>query len=190
VTAFDPLGLLDFHALHFRTADDDDIAVWAFDLLFHDGRDVRKLPLVERKELLMVLIMGAGDSRLRLSDSFDDGAKLLAAAERMGLEGVVSKRQIGALVVGLLPERGLAASRAVGVDAADHPLGRLRFERPSMRLGALLGLRAQGCYDLPMKGRRLVQRAEGYRHTFVSGVETFADGAYTGATPGRLVRAC
>jgi bifunctional non-homologous end joining protein LigD len=27
VTAFDPLGLLDFHALHFRTAADDDIAV-------------------------------------------------------------------------------------------------------------------------------------------------------------------
>ena len=26
VIAFDPLGLLDFHALHFRTADDEDIA--------------------------------------------------------------------------------------------------------------------------------------------------------------------
>jgi bifunctional non-homologous end joining protein LigD len=93
VTAFDPLGLLDFDALHSGTADDDDIAVWAFDLLFHNGRDVRELPLVERKDLLMVLIMGAGDSRLRLSDGFDDGGELLAAAERMGLEGVVSKRR-------------------------------------------------------------------------------------------------
>src|SRR5215468_7841236 len=93
VTAFDPLGLLDFHALHFRTDEDDDIAVWAFDLLFHNGRDVRELPLVERKDLLMVLIMGAGDDRLRLSDGFDDGTELLAAAERMGLEGVVSKRR-------------------------------------------------------------------------------------------------
>ena len=44
-------------------------------------------------------------------------------------------------------------------------------------------------YYLPMNGRRLVQRAEGYKHTFLSGVETFADGKYTGATPGRLVRA-
>ena len=43
----------------------------------------------------MVLIMDAGDSRMRLSDCFDDGAKLLAAAERMGLEGVVSKRRDG-----------------------------------------------------------------------------------------------
>src|SRR5262245_39401826 len=35
VTACNPLGLLDFHALHFRTVDDDNIAAWAFDLLFH-----------------------------------------------------------------------------------------------------------------------------------------------------------
>ena len=44
-------------------------------------------------------------------------------------------------------------------------------------------------YDLPMKGRRLLQRVDGYRHTFVSGVATFEDGHYSGATPGRLVRA-
>jgi bifunctional non-homologous end joining protein LigD len=101
MTAFDPLGLLDFQALHFCTADDNDIAVWAFDLLFHNGRDVRELPLVERKDLLMVLIMGAGDDRLRFSDGFDDGVELLATAERMGLEGVVSKRRDGAYRSGL-----------------------------------------------------------------------------------------
>jgi bifunctional non-homologous end joining protein LigD len=88
VTAFDPLGLLDFHALHLRTAAHDDIAIWAFDLLFHNGRDVRELPLVERKDLLMVLTMGAGDSRLRLFDGFDDGVELLTAAERMGPQAV------------------------------------------------------------------------------------------------------
>ncbi|HEY5638227.1 MAG TPA: amidohydrolase family protein [Burkholderiales bacterium] len=43
-------------------------------------------------------------------------------------------------------------------------------------------------YDLPAGGRRLVQRAEGYRHTFVAGVETMRDGVATGALPGRLVR--
>jgi len=67
--------------------------VSAFDLLFHNGSDMRELPLAERKDLLMVLIMGAGDSRLRFSDGFDDGTELLAAAERMALEGVVSKRR-------------------------------------------------------------------------------------------------
>ncbi len=43
-------------------------------------------------------------------------------------------------------------------------------------------------YDLPAGGRRLLQRVDGYRHTFVSGVETYHDGEATGELPGRLVR--
>ena len=43
-------------------------------------------------------------------------------------------------------------------------------------------------YDLPAGGRRLVQGARGYRHTFVAGEATYVDGAWTGATPGRVVR--
>ncbi len=43
-------------------------------------------------------------------------------------------------------------------------------------------------HDLPAGGRRFVQTADGYRHTFVSGVETYADGKPTGALPGRLLR--
>ena len=41
---------------------------------------------------------------------------------------------------------------------------RLRLHIPEVR------------YDLPMNGRRLVQRVDGYKHTFVSGVSTFEDG--------------
>ena len=43
-------------------------------------------------------------------------------------------------------------------------------------------------FDLPAGGRRLVQQAEGYRHTFVSGVETVRNDEFTGELPGRLVR--
>jgi N-acyl-D-aspartate/D-glutamate deacylase len=43
-------------------------------------------------------------------------------------------------------------------------------------------------FDLPAGGKRLIQRAEGYRHTFVLGIETMADGEFTGERPGRLVR--
>jgi N-acyl-D-aspartate/D-glutamate deacylase len=43
-------------------------------------------------------------------------------------------------------------------------------------------------FDLPAGGRRLVQRVDGYRATFVAGEQTYADGEPTGATPGRLVR--
>ncbi|MCU1460091.1 MAG: dan [Acidimicrobiales bacterium] len=43
-------------------------------------------------------------------------------------------------------------------------------------------------FDLPAGGKRLLQQAFGYLHTFVSGVEIARDGEPTGATPGRLVR--
>jgi len=42
--------------------------------------------------------------------------------------------------------------------------------------------------DLPAGGRRLMQTATGYRHTFTRGLETFADGVHTGVLPGGLVR--
>src|SRR6185295_1897918 len=43
-------------------------------------------------------------------------------------------------------------------------------------------------YDLPAGGRRLIQRASGYRHTFVAGVETVQNDELTGDLPGKLVR--
>ncbi len=43
-------------------------------------------------------------------------------------------------------------------------------------------------FDLPAGGRRLVQRADGYRATLVSGQVVLRDGEPTGALPGRLVR--
>jgi N-acyl-D-aspartate/D-glutamate deacylase len=42
--------------------------------------------------------------------------------------------------------------------------------------------------DLPAGGRRLIQRAHGYRATVCAGEVTFEDGEPTGARPGRLVR--
>ncbi len=43
-------------------------------------------------------------------------------------------------------------------------------------------------YDLPAGARRLVQKADGYRHTIVGGVETVVDDEFTGELPGRLLR--
>jgi N-acyl-D-aspartate/D-glutamate deacylase len=48
--------------------------------------------------------------------------------------------------------------------------------------------RPEIAFDLPAGGRRLVQRATGYRATVASGELTFEDGESTGALPGRLVR--
>jgi N-acyl-D-aspartate/D-glutamate deacylase len=44
-------------------------------------------------------------------------------------------------------------------------------------------------FDLPASGRRLVQHARGYVATFVNGVQTVDHDEFTGALPGRLLRA-
>ncbi len=43
-------------------------------------------------------------------------------------------------------------------------------------------------WDFPADEWRRIQRAEGYRHIFVNGVETFSDGVCTDETPGQLLR--
>ena len=71
-----------------------DVAVmyYAFDLLYLDGRDWRKLPLEERKQQLVSLI-GPGEA-LRYSDHFvERGTALLAMAREKGLEGIVAKKR-------------------------------------------------------------------------------------------------
>jgi bifunctional non-homologous end joining protein LigD len=62
-----------------------------FDLLHLDGRRVRDLPYIQRRELLDGL--GLDGPRWRTPQyRFDGGADLLEAARRQGLEGIVSKR--------------------------------------------------------------------------------------------------
>ena len=46
----------------------------------------------------------------------------------------------------------------------------------------------EAVYDLPGGEWRRVQRAKGYKHIFVNGVETFTDGECTNEVPGRLLR--
>jgi bifunctional non-homologous end joining protein LigD len=61
----------------------------AFDLLYLNGRDLRKLPLIERKAHLKKIIDGTD---IQYNDSFEiDGLKMYAHACRVGLEGIVSK---------------------------------------------------------------------------------------------------
>jgi hypothetical protein len=61
----------------------------AFDLLYFNGNDLRKLPLIERKAHLKKLI---AKTDLQFSDSFEvDGVEMYRHACKIGLEGVVSK---------------------------------------------------------------------------------------------------
>jgi N-acyl-D-aspartate/D-glutamate deacylase len=79
-----------------------------------------------------------------------------------------------AAAIGLL-DRGLVR---VGYKA---DLNVIDYDRQRLR-------KPEVVYDLPSGGRRLVQRADGYSATILSGVVVHRDGVATGALPGRLVR--
>lgn len=69
------------------------IRYMVFDLLFHEGRDLRKRPLTERRALLQRLIETAPSERLRFSESMEgDPTALLESARNAGLEGLMGKR--------------------------------------------------------------------------------------------------
>ena len=65
------------------------IVLVAFDLLYLNGYDLRKLPLIERKAHLKKIIVGTD---VQFSESFEvDGKEAFAHACKVGLEGTVSK---------------------------------------------------------------------------------------------------
>lgn len=71
----------------------EQLAFVAFDLLHLDGQDLRSLPLIERKAKLWELVKPA-DGIIQYSDHVEgNGAEFFAAVEKMGLEGMVSKRR-------------------------------------------------------------------------------------------------
>jgi N-acyl-D-amino-acid deacylase len=89
------------------------------------------------------------------------------------------------------PDLAVPRSRRQGLFFKDR--GRLR---PGLRADVNIidfdGLRLhqpEVVHDLPAGGRRLVQRVDGYRATFVAGTPVFENGEDTGVRPGRLVRA-
>ncbi len=67
--------------------------LYAFDLIEHDGDDLRDLPLIERKRRLTKLIGRARALSIQYSAHLKgSGASVFAYVCRLGLEGIVSKR--------------------------------------------------------------------------------------------------
>ena len=85
-------GTSDFHALRSRRRGHEAV-LYAFDLIEHDGDDLRDLPLIERKRRLARLIGRAKRHAIRFNEHLaDDGPTVFDHVCRMGLEGIVSKR--------------------------------------------------------------------------------------------------
>lgn len=71
--------------------DDGDLVYYAFDLLFLNGKDLRDLPLHERKTLLKTILKGQ-DGRLRYSDDVKtSGKEFFEVSCDHDLEGIISK---------------------------------------------------------------------------------------------------
>lgn len=119
----------------------------AFDLLSVGGRDVTKLPLESRKEILKELIQG--QHLIGFSPDYSDGIKLFAALKDAGWEGIVAKRkgsvyrpgerssdwlkivaykEIDAVVLEVIKERGTAL---LGLFRGGHlePVGHVPLRR-------------------------------------------------------------
>ncbi|MER9580960.1 DNA ligase [Mesorhizobium sp. M0276] len=90
----EPDGTPNFHQMHSRmTWNAELLAFVAFDILHLDGQDIRQLPATERKTKLWDLVKPA-DGIIQYSEHVEGGgAAFFAGVERMGLEGMVSKRR-------------------------------------------------------------------------------------------------
>ncbi|WP_374453520.1 DNA ligase D [Phenylobacterium sp.] len=92
--ALDGDDKLSFAALQAALSDgrSDELIYYAFDLLFEDGEDLRELPLSERKARLKTLLDGRDDA-IRYVEHFEtSGEAVWRSAQRLDLEGIVSKR--------------------------------------------------------------------------------------------------
>ncbi len=94
---------------------------------------------------------------------------------KMPLEHVIHRQTRQTAELYGLTDRGLLEpGLRADINVIDYET--LTFGKPRM------------AWDLPGGAPRLVQKASGYRHTFVAGVETVTNDEFTGALPGRLVR--
>jgi bifunctional non-homologous end joining protein LigD len=89
-----PDGLSRFEELSRREAARVAI-LYAFDLIEHDGEDLRKRPFLDRKAALARLLRNIEAGILLNEHIAEDGLTVFAHACRLGAEGIVSKKVDG-----------------------------------------------------------------------------------------------
>lgn len=97
IVALDHNGAPNFSSLQAALSDGktEDLIFFAFDLLFAEGLDYRRLPLGERKERLKELLEARKQktSQIRYVEHFESGGDaVLQSACKLELEGIVSKK--------------------------------------------------------------------------------------------------
>jgi len=98
IVALDHNGAPDFSTLQAAISDGKtgDLIFFAFDLLFADGEDLRRLPLRERKQRLKKMLEARAKTEnklVRYVEHFESGGDaILQSACKLSLEGIVSKK--------------------------------------------------------------------------------------------------
>jgi N-acyl-D-aspartate/D-glutamate deacylase len=169
-------------------------AALAYDrLLENDGRTILYRPLsnyangtLETVREMMAhpnTLIGLGDGGAHVSILCDASAMTYGlthwtrdrATGRFPLEWMVRRLTWdNAKALGLQDRGRIAVGMKADLNVIDH--GRLRLHAPKV------------VYDLPAGGRRLMQGADGYVATVLSGAVVSREGVATGALPGRLIR--
>lgn len=93
VVALDEEGKSHFQRLQnsLKSKNDTQLMYYIFDILYLNGRDLRKLPLIERKEILKAVLKKA-PKNIVMSEHFETSAKdFFAVSCEHGLEGIISK---------------------------------------------------------------------------------------------------
>jgi DNA ligase D-like protein (predicted ligase) len=93
VVAIDESGRPDFNMLQNFRAEASRIHYYIFDLLCWKGRDLTRLPLIERRALLKSLVV-VKDKRIKTSDYVEAAPNdLLSAVREQRLEGIIGKQK-------------------------------------------------------------------------------------------------
>jgi len=93
VVALDGSGFPNFSLLQNYRSEASRIHFFAFDLLVHQGRDIARLPLIERRSILRSAV-NFNSGRVRITDYIEaSSTDILHAVRQQGLEGLIGKRK-------------------------------------------------------------------------------------------------
>lgn len=86
-------GIANFGALqNWRSESDGYLVYYVFDILWYKGKDLRGLPLVDRKAILKHIL--PSNNLIMYSQDFNtSGIKFLESAKKLNLEGIMAKRK-------------------------------------------------------------------------------------------------
>jgi len=77
---------------NWRSEADGELVYYVFDLIWYQGMNLTELPLEER-QLILSAVLPQEDDSIRLSKVFKAGGKeFFAAAQKIGLEGIIAKK--------------------------------------------------------------------------------------------------